>query len=554
MGASKMAVINVYKIISDRQDTLKAYLQENYVVRGSKEINRCDLLDIGVGKKDEVNFSMVLYFGRGSEERKLSWNWILSAFDTEDITFSGTPKAVVLVEVSNMLYAITFGHSYFKIDQFSDKEWSFKFARRLTYSNVRTLAITNPNSRRNRTVNTYLDYESLDLDSGEALTKLKARIFLPEGFRLFSETIEIGNSIRLTSKKATLEDIADIIYYIENVIENEKELVKIPYFKLVKDKGEVNKLKEKMKTDIENDFMLIDFSEYQIHATRIVFNDNHEYELMLKDNKKKYDGVNHTTVKSFIEEFGLSERDDLLDIKIIVWVDGKSIYTTDIEKLIFYTNEESNSLLSDGSWYIYNEDYLQYLNDSIAEIPIEYDENFNYSKANHEQFLKQKYQEEQGDDIYKKLKPDEIRKKIKQKYYKERYYNDWLVEQGQGFVNFDRELQAIGKHKVEVMDIYRDNEMFAVKFGSTSSKLCYAVDQSLEAIRAYHRKEVTTEAQIENVYLWFVLERSDLPLHNGNPDINKLNLLILKNKLDQWKKEIRLLGYRPIIKINYSRD
>ena len=104
------------------------------------------------------------------------------------------------------------------------------------------------------------------------------------------------------------------------------------------------------------------------------------------------------------------------------------------------------------------------------------------------------------------------------------------------------------------MDIYRDNGMFAVKFGSTSSKLSYAVDQSLEAIRAYHRKEVTIEAKIENVYLRFVLERSDLPLINGYPDISQLNLLILKNKLDQWKKEVRLLGYRPIIKINYSRD
>lgn len=230
------------------------------------------------------------------------------------------------------------------------------------------------------------------------------------------------------------------------------------------------------------------------------------------------------------------------------------MFTTAIEKIIFYTNEASNSLLSDGSWYIYNEDYLQYLNDSIAEIPVEYDENLNYSKVSHEQFLNQKFQEEKEYDIYKSLKPDKICKKIKQKYYKERYYNDWLVEQGQGFINIDRELQEIGKHKVEVMDIYRDNGMFAVKFGSTSSKLSYAVDQSLEAIRAYHRKEVTTEAKIENVYLRFVLERSDLPLINGYPNISQLNLLILKNKLDQWKKEVRLLGYRPIIKINYSRD
>ncbi|MFI8715906.1 DUF6119 family protein [Brevibacillus brevis] len=366
-----------------------------------------------------------------------------------------------------------------------------------------------------------------------------------------------GNGLHFSVAKVCtfiLPNTADIINHTENIILNEKELVKIPYFKLVKDEGEINKLKELMKKDIENDFMLIDFSEYQIHATRIVFNDNHEYELKYNDKKKKYDGVNHEAVKSFIEEFNLNERDDLLDIKVVVWVDGKSVYTTAIENLIFYTNEESSSLLSDGSWYIYNEDYLQYLNDSIIEIPVEYEENLNYSKANHEQFLQQKFQEEQGDSIYKKLKPDEIRKKLKQKYYKERYYNEWLVEQGQGFTNFDRDLQAIGKHKVEVMDIYREKEMFAVKFGSTSSKLCYAVDQSLEAIRAYHRREVAIETKIDNVYLWFVLERSDLPLLNGSPDINKLNLLILKNKLDQWKKEVRLLGYRPMIKINYSRD
>lgn len=551
-GASNMAVINVYKILYDRQEVLKAYLQEQYVVKGKKEFN-CKHLNSITGELEEVNYTMTLYFGRGGDTKKLSWNWILSAFGKKEVSLNGTPKAVVLVETRN-LYAITFGHSYYKIDQFSDKEWAFNFARRLNYLNVRTLAITNPNSKRNRTVNTYLDYEGLDLGSGEALTKLKAKISLPEEFKLFSDTIEIGNSIRFTTKKTTLENIADIVNHIETTISYEKELVKIPYFKLVKDEGEINKLKELMKNDIETDLMMIDFSEYQIHATRIVFNDNHEYELRCKEKKKKYDGVNYEAVKSFIEEFGLNERDDLLNIKVVVWVDGKSVYTTAIENLIFYTNEDSNSLLSDGSWYIYNEDYLQYLNDSINEIPVEYEEQLNYSKKMHEQFVEKKFQEERQDSNYNGLKPDEIRKKIKQKYYKERYYNDWLVEQGQGFTNFDRDLQAIGKHKVEVMDIYRNNGMFAVKFGSTSSKLCYAVDQSLEAIRAYHRREVAKDIIIENVYLWFVLERNDLPLLNGNPDINQLNLLILKNKLDQWKKEVRLLGYRPVIKINYSRE
>ncbi|MEK3732863.1 DUF6119 family protein [Paenibacillus sp. FSL M8-0334] len=549
-----MAVVNVYKIIRDRHEVLKAYLDKEYVVKGKKELNRKHLNSTNKEELEEVSYIMTLYIGRGTDPKTLTWNWILSAFGTQEVTIDRAPKAIVLIEVGNLLYAITFGHSYYKIDQFSDKEWAFNFARRLNYLNVRTLAITNPNSKRNRTVNTYLDYENLDLGSGEALTKLKAKILLPEDFNLFSNTLEIGNSIRLTTKKENLENIADIVNYIENTITYNQEIVKIPYFKLVKDEVEINKLKELMKNDIETDPMMIDFSEYQIHATRIVFSDNHEYELKYREKRKKYDGINYATVKSFIEEFKLNERNDLLDINVVVWVDGKSEYTTSIENLIFYTNDNSNSLLSDGSWYVYNEDYLQYLNDSISEIPVEYEEKFNYSKKLHEQFVEKKFQEERQDSNYKGLKPDEIRKKIKQKYYKERYYNDWLVEQDKSYANFDRDLQAIGKHKVEVMDIYRSNEMFAVKFGSTSSKLCYAVDQSLEAIRAYHRGEIVKDIVIENVYLWLVLERKELPLLNGKPDINQLNLLILKNKLDQWKKEVRLLGYRPVIKINYSRE
>ena len=35
------------------------------------------------------------------------------------------------------------------------------------------------------------------------------------------------------------------------------------------------------------------------------------------------------------------------------------------------------------------------------------------------------------------------------------------------------------------------------------------------------------------------------------PDINRLDMLMLKNRLDQWKKEVRLQGYTPIIYVNY---
>ena len=50
--------------------------------------------------------------------------------------------------------------------------------------------------------------------------------------------------------------------------------------------------------------------------------------------------------------------------------------------------------------------------------------------------------------------------------------------------------------------------MFAVKIGSTSGKLCYAVDQSLEALKLYKHNQLDNMPVIKSVAIWFVLDRS----------------------------------------------
>lgn len=42
-----------------------------------------------------------------------------------------------------------------------------------------------------------------------------------------------------------------------------------------------------------------------------------------------------------------------------------------------------------------------------------------------------------------------------------------------------------------------------------------------------------------------------LAVVNNKVDLTDLNMLMLKNRIDQWKKEVRLAGYTPIIYINY---
>ena len=127
-----------------------------------------------------------------------------------------------------------------------------------------------------------------------------------------------------------------------------------------------------------------------------------------------------------------------------------------------------------------------------------------------------------------------------------------LREQEGTFSNHDRVGTSDGFEK---MDLYEKASatMFAVKKGKASSDLCYAIDQSLTALKKYKHGEIVDMPLISRVGLWFILERTEhLPTtQNNEVDLCSLDMLMLKNRIDQWKKEVRLSGYTPIIYINY---
>jgi len=57
---------------------------------------------------------------------------------------------------------------------------------------------------------------------------------------------------------------------------------------------------------------------------------------------------------------------------------------------------------------------------------------------------------------------------------------------------------------------------------------------------------------IRSIGIWLVLDRKvKLQVDDGTININQLKMLTLKNKLDDWKREVRLAGYVPIVRINY---
>ena len=101
------------------------------------------------------------------------------------------------------------------------------------------------------------------------------------------------------------------------------------------------------------------------------------------------------------------------------------------------------------------------------------------------------------------------------------------------------------------MDLYKDGTAFSVKFGNASGKLIYVIDQSLATLELYKQRKLG-EHKIERLGIWLILTKhSHIEDENGTPHLEKLNMLMLKNKLDDWKKKVLLAGLRPVIYINY---
>ena len=554
-----MASINLYKIDSNKIDD---FLQD---IKNSDFVKKTTTLLTEDVEGEKYEFEPILYIETPKQSNKeISWNWLLNEFDEPSINVYKAPKAILVIgeirDESEEIYAVTFGNSFFKVDKYCDRDFGFKFAARIEFSNVKTTTLTSPNLKKNKTINTYIDYNELDFDSGESFAKLKVNIKIARDFNLFKPSIEIGNSIRFNVDNASIKKIVDIILYVEKILRIPEEEVKykIPLFKAVKNdelmtilNGKLNRALEGSILQGDDNINRISIPELEIIGVSEVFNNNDDrFVLKYKRAESEITTLSLDTIKSFCVKYNIDSVEGINQIKVVRYKYDNPIFTELLKHIIEYTDDEHKCIYYQGKWYLFNEDYLSYLNDSIREIDAIYDYKYDFNESIHNQFIDDKYNEENGESKYKGKSVDEVKKSLRSKYYAERCYN--LIREQEGhFKCYDREDINSGFEKMDLFE-QETNTMFAVKFGKSSSGLCYAIDQSLTSLKKYKHGEIPDIPSISRVGLWFVLEKKEhLAAVNNKVDLTDLNMLMLKNRIDQWKKEVRLAGYIPIIYINY---
>ena len=475
-----MGCINLYKVDVARSQKLT----QDLLMR--MQLERTLERSIQVGDGENETFGLTLYLNRSENQKDISWNWVLDEFDREEIQVVSSPKAVILVERGDGTeYAVTFGHSFFVVDKYCDGDFGFNFARRLKYDEIKTTTLTTPSSRRNKTVNTYINYNYLDIGSGESFSKLKAKVALADGFTLYKPAVEIGSSIKFVTDEDSLEHILKLIVHVEDTIQNCPEIYKIPVFSRIRDEDELQRLNAKLAAGVCDNPGQLNIAELDIIGATEIFNNNDSmFELKYGRKSKKVTSLTSEEICCFCQENNLDYASMMLDIAVVSYYNGDPIVTKRVRDLIEYTLDEEMVLLSKGIWYRYNDDYLTYLEASIAEIDAEYHPEYDFTTAIHNAFVERKYVAEKDSDDYAGKSETVVKNALKTKYYAERAFNLIRAEDN-GFKNFDRNPERVGNSKIEEMDLYKDETMYVVKIGNTSGKLCYAVDQSLTSLKLY---------------------------------------------------------------------
>lgn len=538
-----MGQVNLYKIDVNKKAEFRDNLCNKFEFIGEQ--------DYSLMNGEDIVYTVGTYISISKKRGTLEWQWLLDEYDYEKIETTASPRAVLIIENSEKMYAVTYGLSYFAVDKFCDVEFAFDFARRKEFKQIKTTTLTTPNAKRNKMINVYLDYNDIAFDSGESYAKIKAKVKNNEEFTVHSEIMEIGHSIKTQLPENNIDSILRFIEYVEEVRRKE-ELHKIPVFRKVRDEELIGELDEKLLENIGENIECINISELDIIGTTEIFNNNDaEFILKYKGYTKQIEELTKENIVQFLEDSNLKVKDDFLKLKIISKKNGESVCTEKMKNLIDYTDDKRRCLLLKGEWYLFNDDYVQYLQDSISEIEIIYDSKYDFSDDKLAEYIDNKYQQEKCLSEYMGLSEGEIRKKIKDKYYAERVYNNVLSEK-YGFENHDRSNDVTDAGKIELMDLYKERSMCAVKIGNSSAKLSYVVEQSISSLKMYKHNLLPDMPEIDNVVVWIVLKNhKHLPIIENKPDLSKLGMVMLKNRLDSWKKEVRLLGYKPIIYLNY---
>ncbi len=533
-----MSQVNLFRIQETRESAFIKFIEGQYTTIAKSIVN---------------GFAFKLLWQEPNEKQDVNWGWAFTLFGQPAGKMAKMPKGIMVVQrcgTAGRTYAISFGGAHFLIDSYCDRDFGFDFACRVVVRKTKLTSTINNNSKRNKTISSFKNFDHLEINSGESYTKLKLDIDLKAHSGIAKSVIEVGSSIKVTLKEDSFDSLIELIKYVEQVLVSAK-LTRIPVCNLVNKQEEIDVLEECLKKDFPKEDSTVTISEFDISGVEEVFLRADSFELLCERQSKLVTSLDINELRTFFSENGIDDVETMLKTRVRFLLNGNSSVTKSIRDFIDYLNEDNNALLVCGKWYRFNVDFCQCLKESLDDIRVTYENCFDLSRDQLEKFWDEKNKEHKDDEKYKGLSEDKRRGAICNRYYKEYAFN--LMRENEGYELCDRKMADVRGETIEICDLRKDGVIYSVKRGNSSSDLSYVVTQSEAAIDFYVNQELPKKDKPQKVVLWLILSRRDrLPIKDERLDWDSLGMLLLKIRIDNWKKKARLAGMIPEIRVNYE--
>lgn len=535
--------INLYKIINFKD--FKKELNDKKYVKYSINNDKLSQNEKDILKDVELK----LYYSKEFDS-SIKWEWVVNKFDVNVCSLKSKPKAVLLIQKGGMYYAISFGYSYHLVGKYADSDWPLEFAERMDFYSIKSVGLLAPNSVINKKIYNYFNYNNLDADIGEALTKITATLNLDKDtLEYLSNYVVIGTSIKFRIKLHNFNSIVNLLEYIERIMLREVKY-NLPKLKECKVKEKVleldKRLIKKIQEDINrnNEEISINISEFTVIGFEYKFF-NSEYDsfvFQLNDKSAQFSELTNENIYNFIQYNNLVNENNLLNMDISMFSTDDD-YRCTLKDVIMYSDDEY--IFNEGIWYEYNSLFFDYIHEYIEDIPVCHLEQYDFPKK------------EDADKVFDEMRKNKDMHKANYFEYK---FNNYIEYTDDKFICLDREKDYMKNQSFEFTDLLDEENhiMYAVKVGNYSNDLSYVIDQSLIGLKALDDGEVENydKNDVKKVGLWLVFKRKVgyYTITDGKLDWKDMNLLILKSKIADWKKQVLLSGRKPVININYRYD
>ena len=246
-----MSQVNLFRIQEARETAFIKFIEGQYTI---------------VAESTVRGFKFKLLWQEASGKQDVNWGWAFTLFGQPAGKMAKMPKGIMVVQradATGRTYAISFGGAHFHLDSYYDHDFGFDFACRVAVRHTKLTSTINNNSKRNKTISSFKNFDHLEINSGESYTKLKLDVDLGAYSGIANSIIEVGSSIKITLKEDSFDDLIELVKYVEQVLASAK-LTRIPVCNLVTKQEEIEVLEESLKKDFPKEGSTVTISEFDI--------------------------------------------------------------------------------------------------------------------------------------------------------------------------------------------------------------------------------------------------------------------------------------------------